>query len=185
VYFFRALPRMPLRDISTSSNITQSLRSPALVSEAISRLESISTSRQSNSSESKSTDRRVSDGQHILRIMTNLFTHSRPKFGTDLDLKHVDDTTTHSSITHRRSVVYIVSNSDNAVADRMPATEYVFKADTPANVCGQNAAVAQRYGRLDHERVFRMLQAVFTGCESSPITMFSNTSLIRMLTLRL
>jgi hypothetical protein len=182
VYFFRALPRM--RDMSTS-NIAQSHRSPALVSEAVSRLESVSTSRQSNSSESKSTDRRVGDGQHILRIMTNLFTHSRPKFGTDLDLKHVDDATTHPSIAHRRSVVYILSNPDYAIADRMPATEYVFKSDTPANVCGQNAAVARRYGRFDHERVFRILQAVFAGYEKSPITMFSNTSLIRMLTLRL
>jgi hypothetical protein len=158
-------------DVSvTSAKSSHALKSPALVTDAIRRLNLASLDRPPGSQECKSLDRRANGGQDILRIMTNLFTYSRPTEVPDLDAKHVnvnETTGARQPIVLRRSVVHIMSTVDSATPDRRVAAEYVFVSGTVEDTCEQNAIVAHRYGRFDHERIFRMMQAVASPWDGS------------------
>lgn len=50
--------------------------------------------------------------------------------------------------------------------DKKVATEYIFEADTLAEVCEKNAEVAKEYGRFDHERVWKALQILLQSATS-------------------
>jgi hypothetical protein len=50
--------------------------------------------------------------------------------------------------------------------DKKVATEYIFEADTLAEVCERNAEVAREYGRFDHERVWKALQILLQSATS-------------------
>lgn len=60
----------------------------------------------------------------------------------------------------RRSTVFLTQTTNLAGADRKVAEEYVFSSRDGGlgKVCEVNAAIARKYGRRDHERVFETLR---------------------------
>lgn len=67
--------------------------------------------------------------------------------------------------------MFITNTTHISGGDRKVATEYVFEDETLALVCQKNAEVAREHGRYDHERIFKILQALFPeygNCEDAP-----------------
>ncbi|KAJ7608787.1 hypothetical protein FB45DRAFT_379946 [Roridomyces roridus] len=195
VCFFRAPPRFVrnvLRDLpntaspaKTSSELmhesvdmgseqTRALRSPALVADAVRQLSLAATDRIVKPPE----PRRPHEGEHILRIMTNLLTfshdtshHESSRVRDEDGFPTGDNSFSYSSA--RRSNVFITSTTDISGPDRQVANGYVFQAETIAGLCQKNAEVARDHGRYDHERIFKILFALFPPkeypCEPSII----------------
>jgi hypothetical protein len=44
--------------------------------------------------------------------------------------------------------------------DQTVAEEYAVSATEPGSYCRQNAEIAHAFGRIDHERIFKTLQAI-------------------------
>jgi hypothetical protein len=208
VCFFRDAPRIVrhvLRDTSVSASPAKTVsdipashdsidttgdhppprvfRSPALMADAVRQLSLAATDRIVKPLDS----RRPQDGDHILRIMTNLLTFSH-------DSSHHRDSESsrprgeearagHTSLPLRRkqmSMVYLVNTANIAGADRKVASGYIFEADTLAEVCRKNAEVAREHGRYDHERIFKILQALFPAVEDCVIA--PNVLIVKMVT---
>ncbi|KAJ7292557.1 hypothetical protein C8J57DRAFT_1490063 [Mycena rebaudengoi] len=195
VCFFRDAPRIVrhvLRDTSVSASPAKTVsdipashdsidttgdhppprvfRSPALMADAVRQLSLAATDRIVKPLDS----RRPQDGDHILRIMTNLLTFSH-------DSSHHRDSESsrprgeearagHTSLPLRRkqmSTVYLVNTANIAGADRKVAS-------------GKNAEVAREHGRYDHERIFKILQALFPAVEDCVIA--PNVLIVKMVT---
>ena len=162
VCFFRAPPRIVrnlLQDMTTfpaatprsSESVPRLFQPLVLLSDAVRRLGLVASDRVSNTAESKW----INDGENILHIMTNLLASSGQRFRKDVEsTKHVPE---NYSLLPSRSMVFISNTADIAGGDRQVAAEYIFEAETLEAVCKQNAVIANKYGRYDHQRVFETL----------------------------
>ncbi|KAJ6537274.1 hypothetical protein DFH09DRAFT_1369220 [Mycena vulgaris] len=191
VCFFRAPPRIVrhvLRDLSSSASPAKSVsdipttthdsvdlgsehaqprvfRSPALMADAVRRLSLAATDRVVKPLD----PRRPQEGDHILRIMTNLLTFSHDMThhrDSESSRPRGEDGFRRDSFEYpapRRSTVFITNTTHISGADRKVAMGYVFEAETLALLCQKNAAVAREHGRYDHERIFSILHALFPG----------------------
>ncbi|KAJ7148202.1 hypothetical protein C8R46DRAFT_1167201 [Mycena filopes] len=190
VCFFRAPPRIVrhvLRDLSVSASPAKTVsdipttahdsvdlsaeqtaprvfRSPALIADAVRRLSLAATDRVVKHLD----PRRPQDGDHILRIMTNLltFSHDTSQHHRDSESSRPrgEDGLRPNSFAYpapRRSTVFITNTTHISGGDRKVAEAYVFENETLALVCQKNAEVAREHGRYDHERIFKILQALF------------------------
>ncbi|KAJ7184758.1 hypothetical protein C8R46DRAFT_1158882 [Mycena filopes] len=190
VCFFRAPPRIVrhvLRDLSVSASPAKTVsdipttahdsvdlsaeqtaprvfRSPALIADAVRRLSLAATDRVVKHLD----PRRPQDGDHILRIMTNLltFSHDTSQHHRDSESSRPrgEDGLRPNSFAYpapRRSTVFITNTTHISGGDRKVAEGYVFEDETLALVCQKNAEVAREHGRYDHERIFKILQALF------------------------
>ncbi|KAJ7029772.1 hypothetical protein C8F04DRAFT_1115839 [Mycena alexandri] len=161
-------------DLSAGQAVPRVFRSPALIADAVRRLSLAAADRIVKPLD----PRRPQDGDHILRIMTNLLT-----FSHDTSQHHRDSESSRprgeegsrsNSFAYpapRRSTVFITNTTHISGGDRKVATGYVFEDETLALVCQKNAEVAREHGRYDHERVFKILQALFPeygNCEDAP-----------------
>ena len=124
-----------------------------------------------NSKLSENHRKLIGDRSNILRIMTNLLTFSQHKsdIGTGGgEVKPLGDILkSYALLAPRRSTVFIENTTNLAGGDRKVAVDYVFEVrrGSLAGVCEENAGVARRHGRMDHERVFRTLRTVVVGHE--------------------
>ncbi|KAJ6608856.1 hypothetical protein B0H10DRAFT_513883 [Mycena sp. CBHHK59/15] len=211
VCFFRAPPRIVrhvLRDMSISASPAKTVsdipttnhdsidisgeppprvfRSPALIADAVRRLSLAATDRIVKPLD----PRRPQDGDHILRIMTNLLTFSH-------DTSHHRDSessrprgedgirpngNSFSLPAPRRSTVFITNTTNISGADRKVAVGYIFEADTLAQLCQNNADVARDHGRYDHERIFKILKALFPMLRVCMVTPTKNVLIVKMVT---
>jgi hypothetical protein len=186
VCFFRAAPRIvgsPMQE--KTSQAMRLLQSPALVSDAVRRLELASVDRPMKPPEQKSSERKADDGRDILRIMTNLFTFSHVTFSNNPDSRSGNESSTNCPpAPNRRSVVYVISTGDIVTLDKVAAREYIFASDTLADVCKHNAQVAKSRGRPDHERIFKLFEVAFatpppSSCRPSPSICLPKTVVAR------
>ncbi|KAJ7613889.1 hypothetical protein DFH06DRAFT_1014506 [Mycena polygramma] len=194
VCFFRAPPRIVrhvLRDLSVSASPAKTVaeqaaphvfRSPALIADAVRRLSLAATDRVVKPLD----PRRPQDGDHILRIMTNLltFSHDTSQHHRDSESSRIrgEDGMRSNSFAYpapRRSTVFITNTTHISGGDRKVATGYVFEAETLALVCQRNAEVARDHGRYDHERIFKILQALFPS-ESDSYPAAANSLVVKM-----
>ncbi|KAJ6467500.1 hypothetical protein C8R47DRAFT_990390 [Mycena vitilis] len=208
VCFFRAPPRIVrhvLRDLSVSASPAKTVsdmpttthdsvdlsaeqaaphvfRSPALIADAVRRLSLAATDRVVKPLD----PRRPQDGDHILRIMTNLltFSHDTSQHHRDSESSRIrgEDGMRSNSFAYpapRRSTVFITNTTHISGGDRKVATGYIFQAETLALVCQRNAEVAREHGRYDHERIFKILQALFPS-ESDSYPAAANLLVVKM-----
>ncbi|KAJ7218177.1 hypothetical protein C8J57DRAFT_1732267 [Mycena rebaudengoi] len=129
--------------------------------------------------------RRPQDGDHILCIITNLLTFSH-------DSSHHCDSESsrprgeEARASHTRlpqmSTAYLVNIANIARADRKVAIGYIFEADTLTEVCRKNAEAAREHGRYDHERIFKILQALFPAVEERVGPIVPNVLIVKMIT---
>jgi hypothetical protein len=181
VCFFRAPPRIVrnvLRGLSDSPATPSSdppqttevaprmFQSPSLISDAVRRLGLSATDRQAKASD----QRKPEDGNHILRLMTNLLTFSQHKVRRDSETKPLGDILkSYALLAPRRSTVFIASTTDIAGSDKKMAVQYIFQSNSLVDVCDKNAHVAQKHGRYDHERVFSTLRTLFPTTEQEQV----------------
>ncbi|KAJ8495802.1 hypothetical protein ONZ45_g12696 [Pleurotus djamor] len=186
VCFFRAPPRIVrnlAHDLSVSPSKPSSLQEteprpiqpPALVADAIRRLEQAATV----SSLRAPAPKRMEDGGNILRIMTNLLTVSQRRYARDSDSSIVGDSSKNYSYLPpiRRSSVYISQTNDLSGPDRKVALGYIFSADTLMTVCERNSQIARECGRFDHERIFRIMRSVLPTTQSKGCLLAQSFSL--------
>jgi hypothetical protein len=210
VCFFRAPPRIVrhvLRDLSISASPAKTVsdipttthdsidlsaeqaaprvfRSPALIADAVRRLSLAATDRVVKPLD----PRRPQEGDHILRIMTNLLTFShdtsQPHRDSESSRLRGEESMRSNSFAFpapRRSMVFITNTTHISGGDPKVATGYVFEAETLALVCHKNAEVARDHGRYDHERIFKILQALFPSYgDSSQSLPTANALVVKM-----
>ncbi|KAF9218601.1 hypothetical protein BS17DRAFT_741950 [Gyrodon lividus] len=183
VCFFRAPPRIVRHHqvggsgevpdspatTSRSPQASRFFQSPALLSDAVRRLGLAATDQRSDIMGSQ----RPGDSENTLRIMTNLLTFSQQRVQRDSAFESKDNTGTNNlnnsvaMIPTRRSTVLIKVPSDISFARRKVAAAYIFQAGTLAELCEANAKIAREHGHFAHERVFRTLQSLFPGHQTT------------------
>ncbi|KAG6890872.1 hypothetical protein C0992_012008 [Termitomyces sp. T32_za158] len=150
-------------------------QSPSLLSDAVRRLSLSAKDRQQKVADM----RRLGDRHNILRIMTNLLTlQPKPKSGQGSEIcerRPLGDLLKSYALLSAppRSTVFLGPTTNIAGGDRKVAEDYVFgvakDVGQPAesgrggglkDVCAKNARFARQHGRYDHERAFRMLEAL-------------------------
>ncbi len=106
--------------------------------------------------------KRAEDAHSILRIMTNLFSFSPQKFRRISEhSRPVEEfPNKYSLLPTRRSTVFIKDASPYVGIDIRAAKEYKFPSTDPTASCKSNAETARLLGRLDHERVFNLLEVI-------------------------
>ncbi|KAF7373833.1 WD-REPEATS-REGION domain-containing protein [Mycena sanguinolenta] len=156
-------------DLSMEHAAPRVFRSPALIADAVRRLSLAATDRAVKPLD----PRRPQDGDHILRIMTNLLTFShdmsQPHRDSESSRLREEDSSLPSKVPYsapRRSMVFIANTTHISGGDRKVAAGYVFEAESLAMVCQKNSEVAREHGRYDHERIFKILQALFPSHDS-------------------
>jgi hypothetical protein len=88
----------------------------------------------------------------------------------------------------RRSTIFLLSTRDLAGADKTVQEDYIFRADSLAEVCEKNADVAKARRRFDHERVFLTLRTLFRAPQKGDkwrLEGFSSDALARDVILKL
>ncbi|GBE79383.1 hypothetical protein SCP_0205810 [Sparassis crispa] len=172
VCFFRAPPRIvrnPMQEISVSPSIASRgqensprlFQSPALLSDAVRHLRFAAHDRETEDTEVK----RPEDVNNILRIMSNLFTFSQHK-PMRVSASHEDIPTNYSLLPTRRSTVFIKKTPSLVGIDTAIAQEYELTAADPADLCKKNAEIARLRGRVDHERVFKLIEPVIANAST-------------------
>ena len=172
ICFFRAPPRIvrnPLHEMSASPSLRAQesapriFRAPASLSDAINHLTVASNDRVPSN-----TSRRTEDAANILRIMTNLLTFSQGKRRrvSERSQPANDDVPYALLPTRRRSTVLIKPAASIGHPDRIIASQYQVDTTKPGESCRANALIAKRYGRYDHERVFKTLEILIEGCSA-------------------
>ncbi|CCM03390.1 uncharacterized protein FIBRA_05520 [Fibroporia radiculosa] len=175
VCFFRAPPRIvrnPMREISVSPSLPSHsmdtaprlFRSPVFLSDAVRLLSHAAQDRD------EVVDLRpADDANNILRIMTNLFTFPQYKSRrvSEPSKSYEDMPSAYSLLPTRRSTVFIKDASVLAGIDIAAAQDYIFDISDPPDTCKKNAEIARIRGRVDHERVFKVLGAVLVGFSKS------------------
>ena len=172
ICFFRAPPRIVRpHQITGGSELPGSpanaphssrlFQSPALLSDAVRRLGFAAKDQRLEVD-----FRQPGDGDHTLRIMTNLLTFSQLRLQREYALETMenpvnDQANNVSMIPTRRSTVFIKVSSDVSLARRKVAAAYIFQAGTLEDLCLFNAKVAREHGQFAHERMFRTLQSLF------------------------
>ncbi|CAK5284473.1 unnamed protein product [Mycena citricolor] len=143
-----------------------SARSPALIADAVRRLNLAAKDRIVKPLEMGSTRH---DDDHILRIMTNLLTFSHDTRESEAagSRQRAEESAAGASAP-RRSTVFITPTSHFAGADQKVAGGYVFEADSVGRLCAKNAEVAKQAGRYDHARMFDTLGALFPAFGDGP-----------------
>ncbi|KAJ7050532.1 hypothetical protein C8F01DRAFT_683078 [Mycena amicta] len=150
-------------DVTSEQAPMRQFRSPALIADAVRRLTLAATDRVAKPLD----PRRPPQGDHILRIMTNLLTFSHDASHhreSETSRQRGEDAFRNGRLPNpppRRSTVFITNTSQISGADRKVAAEYIFHAETLGLLCQRNAEVARVHGRVDHERIFKILQALF------------------------
>lgn len=170
VCFFRAPPRIVrniMREISVSPSVatrrtdaaSRQLRSPFVLSDAVHRLAHAAQDRDAESVET----RQAEDAHNVLRIVADLFTFSQQKPRRLSEHSRQFEDKGKYSLLPTRSTVYIKNTSGLVGIDVGAARDYSLAVNIPSNFCRINAQIAKKRGRADHERVFRLLEAVFSG----------------------
>ncbi|EIN05572.1 hypothetical protein PUNSTDRAFT_145950 [Punctularia strigosozonata HHB-11173 SS5] len=169
VCFFRAPPRIvrnALQDLSmSSSNVARPeetprmFQSPALLSDAVRLLSLAANDRNPYRDARMRHSKHAEENEHkILTVMTNLLSGSQVKLRRFSEIRP-PLTSNYSLFGHQLlSVVHIRDVSDITRMDQECAAEYGFGI----SALGLNAASAQALGRPDHERIFRMVEAIAT-----------------------
>ncbi|KAF7294510.1 WD-REPEATS-REGION domain-containing protein [Mycena kentingensis (nom. inval.)] len=172
-------------DLTSEPEPLKRFRSPALIADAVRRLTLVATDRVVKPLES----RHPQPGDQLQRIMTNLLTFSdnaSHRRESETSRQRGEDAFHSSRFQNaplRRSTVFITSTSHISGADRKVAEAYVFQADSLAILCQRNAEIAKIHGRVDHERIFKILQALFpTFSAEYPIVMAANDLIVKMVT---
>jgi len=141
---------------------TSYFQSPALVADAVRRLGLAAIDR----TVAPIDPRQPETGLHILRAMTNLLTKSNhQKIRRGSESRHVDDVQRNFSVLPTRSSLFLTTTTNISGADQKVAFDYVFIADSLAEVCEKNAVAAKEHGRHDHERIFSTLRTLFRPSE--------------------
>lgn len=198
ICFFRATPRIvkpTYREVSKSPSTKGSqsnsesaprlLWSPILLSDAMRKLALAANDREVESLDIK----RSEDAHSILRIMSSLFNFSPQKTRrvSDQSTKTAEQENSngYSLVPVRRSTVYIKDVSTVVGIDVAAAREYVFSTSEPVAACKKNAGVAKLHRRLDHERIFNILEVLLIDIQkssTSPADMSSLYSICNPLT---
>ncbi|KAI0794847.1 hypothetical protein C8Q75DRAFT_847958 [Abortiporus biennis] len=178
VCFFRAPPRIVrnvVREVSASPSIgsrgpdtgPRLFRSPSLLSDALHRLSLAANDRVVPTLGEKRTE----DVNSILRIMSNLFTFSHTKVRKFSEQsKQVEELPlTYSLLPTRRSSVFINDTSAFIGLDVDAAGSYVYPATNPSDWCKVNSGIARTHGRVDHERIFTMMQVMLLEGQKSAL----------------
>lgn len=181
IYFFRAPPRLVRQVVRTAGVVKPGelpprqhqshqqededeqppetpkprvFSSPFRLSDAVRRLALVATDR------NYVPDPRRQRSNDVVRVMTDLL--SFPQRGGDSTQQHRNQAGQTANqvamIQVHRSMMFATNVNWLAGPDKKVATEYIFEADTLAEVCEKNAEVAREYGRFDHERVWKALQ---------------------------
>ncbi|KAF7309628.1 WD-REPEATS-REGION domain-containing protein [Mycena indigotica] len=178
------LPGHDSLEASSDQAQTRQSRSPALIADAVRRLTLAATDRIAKPLD----PRQPPQGDHILRIMTNLltFSHDPPRHReSETSRQRGEDAFLNGRLPNppplRRSTVFITGTSHISGADRKVASEYIFQDKTLAILCQRNAEVARVHGRSDHERIFKILQALFPAFGVYPGVTGANDLVIKMI----
>ncbi|KAH9938498.1 uncharacterized protein B0H18DRAFT_1081137 [Fomitopsis serialis] len=157
ICFFPAPPRI-VKNTMREILVSPSLASPALLSDAVRRLTHAAQDRDATVTES---NYQADDAGNILRIMTNLSTYSQHKSRrvSEQSRPMEDIPVNYSLLAQRRSSVLIKDTSTLVGIDATMASEYTFAANSPTEWCKENADIAKARGRIDHERILRILEA--------------------------
>lgn len=140
-------------------------QSPALVADALRRLSLAAKDRVVQPIDS----RRPENDLNILRTMTNLLTVSQHKIRRDSLANGGSGARGVTTVSTRRSNVFIEDTSKIAGPDKLVAEEYIFAAKSIWEYCEKNAEVARDKGRFDHERVFKTLQSLLRAPEKTEV----------------
>src|ERR1700722_7738542 len=185
VCFFRPTPRIARKWQRESR--PPAFRPPALIRDSVHRLE-LASDEWHILQKRKSVEAKTEKDQNFLRVLTNLFTYSPLRAAASVGAKPVSDKPLLPFFPPRQSVVFVKFARD-VNADRMSAFEYIFESDSLEEVCEHNGVVARRNGRLDHERIFKTLEALFPeapcGCSQSSGYVTIRTPLAHKLVTRL
>ncbi|TFK47373.1 hypothetical protein OE88DRAFT_1811180 [Heliocybe sulcata] len=179
VCFFRAPPRIvrsAARDVSASPSVASHMndsmphlaRQSGTVVDAMQRLAAAASDRVAPPVPGGS-----EKAENVLRMMTNLLTFSQPRSRHPQERSKTVDSGrgSFSLVSTRLSTVYIKDASHITEVDRGVAAEYIFCGASPVEMCKHNADVAQKHGRFDHQRSFKLLQMLLEskgGCDSDP-----------------
>ncbi|PCH41343.1 hypothetical protein WOLCODRAFT_100364 [Wolfiporia cocos MD-104 SS10] len=160
-------PSVASRNADSTSHL---FASPVLLSNAVRRLSEVANDRDTEYEETRPAD----DASNILRIMTNLFTFSQHRsIGRRVseNTRQVDDIpTNYSLLPTRRSQVSIRDTALLVGIDIVAARDYTVGTLDPVSLCKKNAEIARERGRVDHERIFTILEAVLTNAVRSDKT---------------
>lgn len=165
--------RNPLRELSASpstdpragheASAPRLFWSPVLLSDAVRRLALSAHDR-----EVEAIEKQGEDAHSILRIMSNLFTFPHQKMRRVSEhSRPTDEQTNYSLLPTRRSMVYIKDASVVCGTDIPAAKAYIFPSKDAVGACKENAERARALGRLDHQRVFGMLQVLLADLPQS------------------
>ncbi|KAG9311307.1 hypothetical protein JVU11DRAFT_8395 [Chiua virens] len=175
ICFFRAPPRIvrphqgnELSSPSGASRTPRFFQSPALLSDAVRRLGLAAIDQRPDM-----VPRRLEDGEHTLRVMTNLLTFSqqRTQWGMAFETKDNavgnDQGSNISMITYSDGVRWSSESRPRLYlpGEKLPQA-YIFQASTLEDLCRFNADVAREHGQFAHERMFRTLQSLFPAHEA-------------------
>ncbi|KAF5339452.1 hypothetical protein D9611_009784 [Ephemerocybe angulata] len=133
-------------------------QSPALVSDAIRQLSLAAKDRAVLPLD----PRKPETDFNILRTMTNLLTASQHKMRRESIASNGGPMSknNYSLLPTRRSNVFLMDTTRFSGPDKVVAEEYDFSAVSLFELCEKNAGVARERRRFDHERVFRIVQAL-------------------------
>ncbi|KAF7308677.1 WD-REPEATS-REGION domain-containing protein [Mycena chlorophos] len=156
-------------------------QSPALIADAVRRLTLAATDRVAKPLD----PRQPQQGRDMERLMTNLltFSYDSQRRESETSRQRGQDALRNdrlSSSYSRSSQVFIANTSAVAGADRTVASGYIFQADTLAILCSRNAETARLHARVDHERIFRTLQALFPAFGVYPGAAASSDLVVKM-----
>lgn len=164
-----------MRELSLSPSIgsrgpdsgPRPFRSPGVLSEAMRHLALASNDRDVAPIESTRTE----DANSILRIMSDLFSFSLPKGRkfSDQSRQREDAPNNFSLQTTTRSTVLIKDTSSYLGIDVAAAAEYKYTLTNPLDWCKVNGEIAKRHDRVDHERIFSMLQVILVNVYKPPV----------------
>ncbi|KAK2464862.1 hypothetical protein APHAL10511_002938 [Amanita phalloides] len=151
------------------TSVPRLLRSPSLVSDAVWKLGLAAKDR--GTRPLNDTRRDEGAGGDIVRVMADILAFSRQGRDSDAsrpamsaaDTAAGGDDGKNYAISATRSTVFLVSTNETAGPDKRVAVGYKYSCAEEGlrGVCMKNANNARTCGRYDHERVFKMLQALF------------------------
>ena len=109
-----------------------------------------------DSGKSSGEAQRREDGDNILHIMTNLLLFSRLKQRRPSEQSRpLDDIPANYSLLPTHAVTVFVRDVASITdLGQELAGEYVLDSTTPSEACEQNAEIARKYNRRDHEDFF-------------------------------
>ena len=168
--------RTTTREVSASPSVgsrgpdsgPRSSRSPGMLSDAIRRLARASTDTDDVATESTGGE----ESSSVLRIMSNLFSYSQPK-GRRPSEQSKQQEDPPDSFAPRRvatpSTILVADVSQYLGIDIAAAAEYKYTTTNPLDWCKVNSEIARRHNRMDHERVFGVLQIMLVNVQKAHV----------------